>query len=80
MKFTRVAGTGGPDTYGRWITEDGKFSVQRFHFKPCPDKGCIPVEPYYSVYYLKKDSRRVATDLENWSDVVDICEVFCYES
>jgi hypothetical protein len=75
MKFTRTAGTDGVDTYGRWVSEDGRYSVQRFEFKKIRGIGSHErVKPYYSAFYVADRSQQIATNLKTWRDVVDAIE------
>lgn len=77
MKFTRTTGEDDIDVYGRWISECGKFSVQRFQYRKMPGvKDHQSVNPYYSVYAIEERSHRFATHLKNWGDVVIACENF----
>ncbi len=75
MKFIRTAGSDNVDTYGRWESECGRFSVQRFQYRKIKGtKDHKSVKPYFSVYDLQNYSRAIATNLKTWSDVVKVCE------
>lgn len=77
MKFTRTTGNDNVDTYGRWTSECGNFSVQRFSYQKI--KGThdhTSVKPYYNVYSIKNNQRRFASNLKTWREVVDKCEEF----
>jgi hypothetical protein len=77
MKFLLQSGSGNPGEYGRWVSEDGRFSVQKFQYKTFPGRReAVPVADYFSCFALLNYSRRFATDLKHWGEVFDACETY----